>query len=95
MSGGNDLIAHSLWEGDVHQVVAVDLADLAPADHVLYPAEAVRLAFTPSHAVTMLVILSWAPLMLIRVPYRPSPALPKSTGLGEGVAKRRVGPGWA
>src|SRR5512145_3288321 len=45
---GDDLIAHFFRERDIHHVVAVDMPDLAPADHILHAAKAMRCR---SHAI--------------------------------------------
>lgn len=40
--GSDDLIAHFLREGDIYQLIAVDVTDLAFANYILHAAEAVR-----------------------------------------------------
>src|SRR5687767_8394892 len=40
---GYDLIAHLLREGNIHQLISMNMPDLSPADHILRTAEAMRL----------------------------------------------------
>src|SRR5215207_907805 len=44
---GNDLLAHLFGEGDIHQMVAVNMPDLAFANHIFHAAESMRLRSYP------------------------------------------------
>jgi hypothetical protein len=41
-SCSEQFIAHLLWEGNIHHVIAVDVPDFAFADHIFHAAEAMR-----------------------------------------------------
>ena len=45
LPSGDDLIPHLFGERNIHQMIAMDMADLAPADPVLHPAKTMRMDF--------------------------------------------------